>query len=246
MFLTGQVAIVTGGGAGIGKAIALALAKEGADIALTDVNLETAQQTATEIESLGRKSFAVQSDVSDSAAVDTFINTVVEKFGKINILVNNAGITRDTLLIRMKDADWESVLKINLTGTFNCIRAVSKIMMKQRNGRIVNMASVIGLMGNAGQANYAASKAGVIALTKSAAKELASRGILVNAIAPGFIMTRMTDVLPEPVKAEMLNRIPLARFGKPEDIANTVLYLVSDAASYITGQVIQVDGGMVM
>jgi 3-oxoacyl-[acyl-carrier protein] reductase len=246
MFLTGQVAIITGAGAGIGKAIALALANEGADIAVTDVNLEAVQQTATEIKTLGRKSYAVQSDVSDSAAVDSFINTVVEKFGKIDILVNNAGITRDTLLIRMKDADWEAVLKINLTGTFNCIRAVSKIMMKQRSGRIVNMASVIGLIGNAGQANYAASKAGVIALTKSAAKELASRGILVNAIAPGFIMTRMTDVLPEPVKAEMLNRIPLARFGKPEDIANTVLYLVSDAASYITGQVIQVDGGMVM
>jgi 3-oxoacyl-[acyl-carrier protein] reductase len=246
MFLTGQVAIVTGGGAGIGKAIALALVKEGADIAVTDVNLEAVQQTAKEIEALGRKSYAAQSDVSDSAAVDSFVNTVVEKFGKIDILVNNAGITRDTLLIRMKDADWDAVLKINLTGTFNCTRAVSKIMMKQRNGRIVNMASVIGLMGNAGQANYAASKAGVIALTKSAAKELASRGILVNAIAPGFIMTRMTDVLPEPVKAEMLNRIPLARFGKPEDIANTVLYLVSNAASYITGQVIQVDGGMVM
>jgi 3-oxoacyl-[acyl-carrier protein] reductase len=246
MFLTGQVAIVTGAGAGIGKAIALALAKEGADVAVTDVNLESVQQTAAEIETLGRKAHAAQSDVSDSAAVEVFINAVVEKFGKIDILVNNAGITRDTLLIRMKDADWDTVLKINLTGTFNCIRAVSKIMMKQRSGRIVNMASVIGLMGNAGQANYAASKAGVIALTKSAAKELASRGILVNAIAPGFIMTRMTDVLPEPVKAEMLNRIPLARFGKPEDIANTVLYLVSDASSYITGQVIQVDGGMVM
>lgn len=246
MFLTGQIAIITGAGAGIGKAIALVLAKEGADIAVTDVNLEAVQQTAIEIEALGRKSYAVQSDVSDSAAVESFIGAVVEKFGKIDILVNNAGITRDTLLIRMKDADWESVLKINLTGTFNCTRAVSKIMMKQRSGRIVNMASVIGLMGNAGQANYAASKAGVIALTKSAAKELASRGVLVNAIAPGFIMTRMTDVLPDQVKAEMLNRIPLARFGKPEDIANTILFLVSEAASYITGQVIQVDGGMVM
>ena len=246
MFLTGQVAIVTGGGAGIGKAIALALAKEGADIALTDVNLETAQQTATEIEAIGRKSFAAPADVSDSTAVESFINTVVEKFGRIDILVNNAGITRDTLLIRMKDADWESVLKINLTGTFNCTRAVSKIMMKQRSGRIINMASVIGLIGNVGQANYAASKAGVIAITKSAAKELASRGILVNAIAPGFIMTRMTDVLPEQVKNEMLTRIPLSRFGKPEDVANTVLFLVSESAGYITGQVIQVDGGMVM
>jgi len=246
MFLTGQTAIVTGGGAGIGKAISLALAKEGADVTITDVNLETAQQTVQEIEALGRKSFAAPADVSDSTAVESFINTVVEEFGRIDILVNNAGITRDSLLIRMKDADWESVLKINLTGTFNCTRAVSKIMMKQRSGRIVNMASVIGLMGNAGQANYAASKAGVIALTKSAAKELASRGILVNAIAPGFIMTRMTDVLPEQVKNEMLNRIPLSRFGKPEDVANTVLFLVSDAANYITGQVIQVDGGMVM
>jgi 3-oxoacyl-[acyl-carrier protein] reductase len=246
MFLTGQTAIVTGGGAGIGKAISLALAKEGADVTITDVNLETAQQTVQEIEAFGRKSFAAPADVSDSTAVESFINTVVEEFGRIDILVNNAGITRDSLLIRMKDADWESVLKINLTGTFNCTRAVSKIMMKQRSGRIVNMASVIGLMGNAGQANYAASKAGVIALTKSAAKELASRGILVNAIAPGFIMTRMTDVLPEQVKNEMLNRIPLSRFGKPEDVANTVLFLVSDAANYITGQVIQVDGGMVM
>ncbi|MFB3895451.1 MAG: 3-oxoacyl-[acyl-carrier-protein] reductase [bacterium] len=246
MFLTGQIAIVTGAGAGIGKAIALALAKEGADIAVTDVNLEAVQQTAAEIEALGRKSYAAQSDVSDSAAVEGFISAVVEKFGRIDILVNNAGITRDTLLIRMKDADWDAVLKINLTGTFNCTRAVSKIMMKQRSGRIVNMASVIGLIGNTGQANYGASKAGVIALTKSVAKELASRGVLVNAIAPGFIMTRMTEVLPEPVKTEMLNRIPLARFGKPEDIANTVLFLVSESASYITGQVIQVDGGMVM
>jgi len=246
MFLTGQIAMVTGGGAGIGKAISLALAKEGADIAITDVNLETAQQTAKEIEELGRRSYVAQADVSDSGAIESFVNAVVEKFGRIDILVNNAGITRDTLLIRMKDADWDAVLKINLTGTFNCTRAVSKIMLKQRSGRIVNMASVIGLMGNVGQANYAASKAGVIALTKSAAKELASRGILVNAIAPGFIMTRMTEVLSEQVKAEMLKIIPLSRFGKPEDIANTVLFLVSDSASYITGQVIQVDGGMVM
>jgi len=238
--------MVTGGGAGIGKAISLALAKEGADIAITDVNLETAQQTAKEIEELGRRSYVAQADVSDSGAIESFVNAVVEKFGRIDILVNNAGITRDTLLIRMKDADWDAVLKINLTGTFNCTRAVSKIMLKQRSGRIVNMASVIGLMGNVGQANYAASKAGVIALTKSAAKELASRGILVNAIAPGFIMTRMTEVLSEQVKAEMLKIIPLSRFGKPEDIANTVLFLVSDSASYITGQVIQVDGGMVM
>ncbi|MDI6783917.1 MAG: 3-oxoacyl-[acyl-carrier-protein] reductase, partial [bacterium] len=217
-----------------------------ADIAITDVNRETAQQTATEIESFGRRSYVAQADVADSAAIELFVNAVVEKFGRIDILVNNAGITRDTLLIRMKDADWDTVLKINLTGTFNCMRAVSKIMLKQRSGRIVNMASVIGLMGNVGQANYAASKAGIIALTKSAAKELASRGILVNAIAPGFIMTRMTEVLSEQVKAEMLKLIPLSRFGKPEDIANTVLFLVSDSASYITGQVIQVDGGMVM
>jgi len=246
MFLTGQIAMVTGGGAGIGKAISLALAKEGADIAITDVNLETAQQTAKEIEELSRRIYVAQADVSDSGAIESFVNAVVEKFGRIDILVNNAGITRDTLLIRMKDADWDAVLKINLTGTFNCTRAVSKIMLKQRSGRIVNMASVIGLMGNVGQANYAASKAGVIALTKSAAKELASRGILVNAIAPGFILTRMTEVLSEQVKAEMLKIIPLSRFGKPEDIANTVLFLVSDSASYITGQVIQVDGGMVM
>ena len=238
--------MVTGGGAGIGKAISLALAKEGADIAITDVNLETAQQTAKEIEELSRRIYVAQADVSDSGAIESFVNAVVEKFGRIDILVNNAGITRDTLLIRMKDADWDAVLKINLTGTFNCTRAVSKIMLKQRSGRIVNMASVIGLMGNVGQANYAASKAGVIALTKSAAKELASRGILVNAIAPGFILTRMTEVLSEQVKAEMLKIIPLSRFGKPEDIANTVLFLVSDSASYITGQVIQVDGGMVM
>ena len=246
MILADRVAVITGAGAGIGKAIALTLAKEGADIAVVDLHLESVQQTAREVESLGRKSYAAQVDVSDSSAVDAFINAVVEKFDKIDILVNNAGITRDTLLIRMKDADWNDVLKINLTGTFNCTRAVSKVMMRQRSGRIVNMASVIGLMGNAGQANYAASKAGVIALTKSAAKELASRGILVNAIAPGFIMTRMTEVLPDQVKTEMLKRIPLARFGKPEDVANAALFLVSESASYITGQVIQVDGGMVM
>lgn len=246
MILTDRVAIITGAGAGIGKTIALTLAKEGADIAVIDWHLESVQQTAREIEALGRKSYAAQVDVSDSAAVENFVNKVVETFGKIDILVNNAGVTRDSLLIRMKDADWNDVLKINLTGTFNCTRAVSKVMMKQRSGRIVNMASIIGLMGNAGQTNYAASKAGVIALTKSVAKELASRGILVNAIAPGFIMTRMTDVLPEQVKTEMLNRIPLARFGKPEDVANAVLFFVSESASYITGQVLQVDGGMLM
>ena len=246
MFLTGQVAIVTGAGAGIGKAIALALAKEGADVAVTDVNLEAVQQTAVEIDALGRKSYAAQSDVSDSAAVETFINAVVEKFGKIDILVNNAGITRDNLLIRMKDADWEAVLKINLTGTFNCTRAVSKIMMKQHSGRIVNMASVIGLMGNAGQANYAASKAGVIALTKSAAKELASRGILVNAIAPGFIATAMTENLPEQVKQRMLTLIPLGRMGTDKDIAHGVRFLASDEACYITGHVLNINGGMYM
>lgn len=246
MVLGNKVALVTGAGRGIGRAIALTLAQQGADVAVVDLNQADVENVAAEIEQLGRRSLALTGSVSNAADVEDFIKKTSDEFGKIDILVNNAGITRDTLLMRMKEEDWDAVINVNLKGAFLCTKAVTRIMMKQKYGRIVNISSVVGVMGNAGQANYSASKAGVIGLTKSAARELASRNITVNAIAPGFIVTSMTDVLSEDVKGKLKEQIPMGRLGMPEDIANTVVFLASDAASYITGQTIAVDGGMVM
>jgi len=246
MKLKDKVAIVTGGARGIGRDISLVFAGQGADIAICDVNADTMAATAKEIEALGRKCLTAAVDVTKTDQVDSFVQKALDKFGKIDILVNNAGITRDGLLVRMSEADWDLVLNVNLKGAFTCTKAVSKIMMKQRDGRIVNMASIIGIMGNAGQANYAASKGGLIAFTKAVAKELASRNIRANAIAPGFIQTDMTAKLSEEVKSEMLKHIPLGKLGTPQDVANLALFLVSDDSAYITGQVVQVDGGMVM
>ncbi len=246
MLLKDQVALITGGAQGIGREIALLFASEGAHVVILDLNQESLSKTKAEIEGKGVKCLDLMANVTDSTQVDEAIKKCVDTMGRIDILVNNAGITRDTLMIRMKEEDWDAVLNINLKGTFLFTKAAAKVMMKQRSGRIVNIASIIGVMGNAGQANYAASKAGVIGLTKSAAKELASRGINVNAVAPGFIKTAMTDKLPELVRNEMLKLIPADRFGQPEDVANTVLFLASKYSSYITGQVVQIDGGMLM
>ena len=246
MLIEGKVAVITGGARGIGREIGLVLAKEGADIVICDINMELSTKTQQEIESLGRRSLSVLTDVTNFSHAEETVNKTLDKFQKIDILINNAGITRDGLLLRMKEEDWDMVLSVNLKGTFNFTKAVSKVMIKQHSGRIVNIASIIGIIGNAGQANYAASKAGIIGLTKSAAKELAGRGINVNAIAPGFIDTEMTAKLPEDVRQKMLAQIPRGRFGQPIDVAKAVLFLVSDFSDYITGQVIPVDGGMVM
>ncbi len=246
MRLKDKVALITGGARGIGQAIAMTFAKEGADIVIADLNLEIAQKTASEIESLGFKAIALEMDVTVYEKVEEGINKILDKKGKVDILVNNAGITKDNLLLRMSQADWDAVINVNLKGTFNCIKAVSRPMIKQRGGRIISIASIIGLIGNPGQANYAASKAGIIALTKTVAKELASRNINANAVAPGFIQTEMTASLPEDIKKKMLEAIPLAKLGTPEDVANVCLFLVSDESSYITGQTITIDGGMVM
>ncbi|MEA5618739.1 3-oxoacyl-[acyl-carrier-protein] reductase [Cronbergia sp. UHCC 0137] len=243
--LENQVAIVTGASRGIGRAIALQLASQGAKVVVNYANSSTAaEQVVAEITAHGGEAIALQADVSQAEQVDTLINTSLEKFSRIDILVNNAGITRDTLLLRMKLEDWQAVIDLNLTGVFLCTKSVSKIMLKQRSGRIINIASVAGQMGNPGQANYSAAKAGVIGFTKTVAKELASRGITVNAVAPGFITTDMTS----DIKAEgILQYIPLGRFGQPEEIAGMVRFLAADpAAAYITGQVFNVDGGMVM
>lgn len=244
--LTGKTALVTGAGRGIGQAIALNLARAGADIAVAELKAEFADESVRLISDLGRTARAYAVDVSDFDAVHAMISTVQADFGQIDILVNNAGITKDTLLLRMGEEEWDAVLRINLKGAFNCTHGVAKIMMKQRCGRIVNIASIIGLIGNAGQANYAASKAGLIGLTKSAAKELAGRGININAVAPGFIQTAMTDVLSDDVKQRMLELIPQKTLGLPEDVARAVLFLCSELSNYITGQVVVVDGGMVM
>ena len=247
MLLDGKTALVTGASRGIGRAIALCLAAEGARVAINYAgNVKAAEEVKASVEAAGGTAILCQADIADSAAVEAMIADVVKEFGAIDILVNNAGITRDTLLMRMKDEDFAKVLDTNLKGVFYCTKAVSKLMMKKRAGRIVNMASVIGLVGNAGQANYAAAKAGVIGFSKSVAKELASRGITVNVVAPGFIGTDMTADLPETVKEKALADIPLGKMGEPEDVANAVLFLASDQASYITGQVVNVDGGMVM
>ena len=247
MLLDGRIALVTGASRGIGRAVALALAAEGADVALNYAGSEkAAQEVAEAIRAMGRRALVVQADVSDAEAVQKMVAAVTSEFGRIDILVNNAGITRDGLLMRMKDEDWEAVLKTNLTGVYNCTKAVTKGMMKQRYGRIINMTSVVGVTGNAGQANYAAAKAGVIGLTKSTAKELGSRAITANAIAPGFIESDMTAGLPEKNKQEMAAAIPLGKFGQPADVAQAVVFLASDWASYITGQTLHVDGGMVM
>jgi len=246
MCLEEKAALITGSGRGIGREIALELAREGADVVIWDVNGVEAEKTARDIEALGRKSLSDSIDVTDLAQVENGVNKILDKFGKIDILVNNAGITRDNLLIRMSEADWDLVIKVNLKGTFNCTKAVTKPMLKVRSGKIINIASIIGIIGNAGQANYAASKAGIIALTKTTAKELASRNITANAIAPGFINTEMTQKLPERTRAKMLEMVPLGRMGLPKDIANLCVFLASSDAGYITGQTIVVDGGMVM
>ena len=246
MQLKDQVAIITGGARGIGREIALRFAREGADLALFDVNAEALEQTAKELQALGRRAEGVVVDVTDAAQIESGVAKVLDKLGRIDILINNAGITKDGLLIRMDDAQWDRVLNINLKGTFLCTRAVAKHLLKQRRGRIVSIASIIGLIGNPGQANYAASKAGIIGFTKAVAKELASRGITCNAIAPGFIQTEMTDALPPQAKERLLALIPMGTLGEPTDVAEAALFLVSDAARYITGHVLVVDGGLAM
>lgn len=246
MRLKDKVALITGAGRGIGREIALLFAQEGSSLAICDINLESAEATAKEIGALGGQALGIAADVTSLSSVEEMINKILDKFGKIDILVNNAGITRDNLILRMPEADWDAVLNVNLKGTFNVSKSVSKVMVKQRQGKIINIASIIGLVGNAGQANYAASKAGIIALTKSTAKELASRNICANAVAPGFIQTDMTAKLPQDIKERMLKNIPLGKFGTALDVAKTCLFLAGGEADYITGQVIVVDGGMVM
>ncbi len=243
MILDGKVALITGGASGIGAGIAKRFTQEGALVALCDIDMDSGINTATEI---GKKVKFFQLDISSEEQVNDTVEAIVKEFNKVDILINNAGITSDRLLLRMTKQDWQKVIDINLTGTFLVTRAVIKHMVKQRSGRIINIASVIGMIGNAGQSNYAASKAGIIGFTKSCAKELAARNILVNALAPGFIETKMTEMLPEDVKQAYLKMIPLARFGQPDDVANLALFLSSDQSSYITGQVICLDGGMAM
>ncbi len=245
--LDGKVAVVTGASRGIGRAIALYLAKEGAKVVVNYSGSEQkAVEVVNEINSMGTKAIAVQANVSEADSVTNLMDTAIKEFGAIDILVNNAGITRDNLIMRMKEDEWDDVINTNLKGVFLCTKAVTRQMMKQRSGRIINISSIVGTIGNAGQANYVAAKSGVIGLTKTTARELASRNILVNAIAPGFITTEMTDTLPEDIKNAMLAQIPLAKLGQPEDIAKAVLFLASDDSTYMTGQTLHIDGGMYM
>jgi 3-oxoacyl-[acyl-carrier protein] reductase len=247
MKLLGKVALVTGASRGIGREIALELAKEGANVAVNYAGSEArANEVVQEIQSLGREAFAVQCDVANGESVTEMVKKTIERWGSLDILVNNAGITRDNLLMRMKEEEWDDVINTNLKGVFLCTKAVTRQMMKQKSGRIINISSVVGESGNPGQANYVAAKAGVIGLTKTSAKELAPRGITVNAVAPGFITTDMTDKLTDELKEGMLKMIPLAKFGEPKDIACAVTFLASDDSRYITGQTIHVNGGMVM
>lgn len=247
MQLDGKVALVTGASRGIGKSIALLLASRGADIVINYAgNTEAAEKTKAEVEALGRKAIVIKTDVADTEACEAMLAEVVEKMGRIDILVNNAGITRDGLLMRMKEADWDAMLSTNLKSVFSCTKAALKYMMKARSGRIVSISSVVGAMGNAGQANYAAAKAGILGFTKATAKEVAARGITVNAVAPGFIATDMTAVLSEKIVENLKANIPMGRLGDPADIAKAVAFLVSDDAAYITGQTLHVNGGMFM
>ena len=245
--LKGKTAVITGSGRGIGKAIAIKLASMGANIVINDIpSSEAADATCEEIKSMGVESIVVKGDVRNSEDVAALVKAAVDTFGTIDIFVNNAGVTRDGLMLRMTEEDWDLVMGINLKGAFNCIKAVARPMMKQRGGSIINIASVVGVMGNAGQANYSASKAGLIGLTKTTAKEFASRGIRCNAVAPGFIASDMTDKLSDEVKQEYFKAIPLGKFGKTEDVADVVSFLASDMSKYVTGQVINVDGGLLM
>ena len=247
MNLTGKVALVTGASRGIGREVALELARCGADVVVNYAgNGQLAEEVVNMIKELGRNSIAIQADVANREQVEDMIATTIKKFGALHILVNNAGITRDQLILRMKEEDWDAVIDTNLKGAFHTTKAVTRQMMKQRIGRIINISSVVGISGNAGQINYSASKAGLIGLTKSAARELASRNITVNAVAPGYIESDMTDQLSDEIKAELFKQIPLGRLGKPEDVSKLVAFLASDAASYITGQVFHVNGGMYM
>ena len=245
-FLNDKVAVVTGAGRGIGRAVAIAYAKMGANVVCVSRTQENSAKVATEIEALGQKSWAFAVDVSETSAVESSAKNILEATGKVDILVNNAGVTRDNLLMRMSEEEWDTVLNTNLKGAFNFTKAFTRPFMKQRSGRIINIASVIGLIGNAGQSNYAASKAALIGFTKSVAKELAPRGVTANAIAPGFIETDMTAVLDEKVRGSIIDRIPMNRFGSPEDIANTAIFLALESTNYMTGQVLTIDGGMVM
>ena len=245
-FLNDKVAVVTGAGRGIGRAVAIAYAKMGANVVCVSRTQENSTKVATEIEALGQKSWAFAVDVSETSAVESSAKNILEATGKVDILVNNAGVTRDNLLMRMSEEEWDTVLNTNLKGAFNFTKAFTRPFMKQRSGSIINIASIIGLIGNAGQSNYAASKAALIGFTKSVAKELAPRGVTANAIAPGFIETDMTAVLDEKVRGSIIDRIPMNRFGSPEDIANTAIFLALESTNYMTGQVLTIDGGMVM
>ncbi|MDX9714281.1 MAG: 3-oxoacyl-[acyl-carrier-protein] reductase [Dissulfurispiraceae bacterium] len=244
--MKGQSAIITGGARGIGRSIAAAFAAQGVNIAVVDVNMDAASETAAELQKAGVKTAAYKVDVSNSKDVAALFESVVKDLGSVDIVVNNAGITKDGLILRMKEEDWDAVININLKGTFLCTKEAVKVMSRQKYGRIINVASIVAFIGNAGQANYSASKAGIVGLTKTTAKEYASRNITVNAVAPGFIITAMTDALPESVKQEMFRNIPMGKFGTVDDVSNAILFLASPASGYITGQVIHINGGMYM